>query len=133
MKPSTYIAVCESEVKNIDTKQSNKRNNQNSKSKWQDYYMKQGDTNDRTKLISMKTRGEIRCSGKVSISCFAWCHYFVSGNETYLWPRYVISQIIISNSLKRNFCFWWIIIWLWVFKPERQFFNIQSCTSFYHW
>jgi len=28
------------EVKNIDTKQSNKRNNQNSKSKGQDYNMK---------------------------------------------------------------------------------------------
>jgi len=35
-------------VKNIDTNQSNKRNNQNSKSKRQDYHMKQGDTNDRT-------------------------------------------------------------------------------------
>jgi len=34
------------EVTNIDTKQSNKRNNQNFKR--QDYHMKQGDTNDRT-------------------------------------------------------------------------------------
>jgi len=34
--------------KNIDTKQSNKRNNQNSKSKRKDYNMKKGDTNDRT-------------------------------------------------------------------------------------
>jgi len=34
-------------VKNIDIKQSNKRNNQNSKSKRQDYHMKSGDTNDR--------------------------------------------------------------------------------------
>jgi len=36
------------EVKNIDTKQSNKKNNQNSKDKRQDYHMKLGDTNDRT-------------------------------------------------------------------------------------
>jgi len=35
-------------VKNIDTKQSNKRNNQNSKDKRQDYNMKYGDTNYRT-------------------------------------------------------------------------------------
>jgi len=35
-------------VQNIDTKQSNKRNNQNSKFKRKDNYMKYGDTNDRT-------------------------------------------------------------------------------------
>jgi len=34
--------------KYIDTKQSNKRNNQNSKDKRQDYNMKSGATNDRT-------------------------------------------------------------------------------------
>jgi len=36
-------------VENINTKQSNKRNNQNSKDKRQDYNMKKGDTNERTK------------------------------------------------------------------------------------
>jgi len=33
--------------------------------------MKSGDTNDRTTGTSMKTRGEIRCSGRVCISCSA--------------------------------------------------------------
>jgi len=43
-----HLSICFAEVKNIDTKQSNKTKNQNSKSKRQDYNMKKGDTNDRT-------------------------------------------------------------------------------------
>jgi len=54
-------------VKNIDTKQSNKRKNKASQSKRQVYHMKLGDTNDRTTGTSMKTGGEIRCSRRVSI------------------------------------------------------------------
>jgi len=76
-------------VKNIDTKQSNKRNNQNCKSKRQDYHMKQGDTNDTTTWPSMKTRGKIRCSGRVSISCFACgtphdISYVISMNKNFM-------------------------------------------------
>jgi len=53
--------------------QSNKRNNQNSKSKKQDNYMKQGHTNDRTTWTSMKTGCEIRFSGRVIFSCSLCC------------------------------------------------------------
>jgi len=42
---------------------------------------------------SMKTRGEIRCSGRVSISCSSCVTrhdvpYVVSRNETYSWQQY---------------------------------------------
>jgi len=55
--------------------------------------MKLGDTNDRTTRTCMKTRGEIRCCGRVSISCFACgirCDvpYVVSRNETYSLQQY---------------------------------------------
>jgi len=76
------------EVKNIDIKQSNKRNKQNSKSKRHDCHMKSGDTVDRRVLICMKTRVDIRCSGRVSIS-YSACGtrhdvpYVVSRNETH--------------------------------------------------
>jgi len=64
-----------------------KEHNQNPKSKRQDYNMKKRDTNDRTTCTSIKTRGEIRFSGRVSISCSACgtshdVPYFVSRNET---------------------------------------------------
>jgi len=55
---NNYLKYICMKVNHIDTKQSNKRNNQNSKFNRQDYHMKQRDTNDRTTLPSMKTRGE---------------------------------------------------------------------------
>jgi len=73
--------------------------------------------------ISMKTRGEIRCSGRVSISCSAYGTRhdvpYVISNETYLLskmytlpcgmpPHYDILKIklrliIITNYLLCNF------------------------------
>jgi len=47
----------------------NEKCKQKSKSKREDNYMKQGDTNVRTIWTSMKIGVEIRCSERVSMSC----------------------------------------------------------------
>jgi len=51
----------------------------------------------------MKTRGEIRRSGKVSISCSAWgtrhdVPYVVSRNETYSWQQYHGLQMSLATT-----------------------------------
>jgi len=55
-------------VKHIDTKQSNKRNNQNSKSKDKTITWNKETQMTATTPTFMKTRGEIRCSRRVSIN-----------------------------------------------------------------
>jgi len=64
----------------------------------------------------MRTRGEIRCSGRVSISCYACgtrynVPYVVSRNETYSWQQYhylqmslVNHKLILSIFISCNMC-----------------------------
>jgi len=63
--------------------------------------MKEINTNDRTTWTSMKTRGEIRCSGRESIHCSS-CDtrhdvpYVASRNETYSWQQYNGLQLSLA-------------------------------------
>jgi len=81
--------------------QSNKKNNQNLKSKRQDNYTKKGDTNYRTTWSSLKI-GKIRCSGRESISC-STCGtphhvpYVVSRNETKHFLNVDISLVSMKS------------------------------------
>jgi len=77
------VLVYMSKVKNIETphNQTIKRNNQNWKSK----------RNKKTTWTSMKTRGEIRCSGRVSISC--------SASDT----RHDVPCVVSRNETLRTF------------------------------
>jgi len=98
-------------LKNIDNKQSNKRNLQNSKSKRKDNHMEKKKHNDRTTWTSMKTRGEIRCSGRVIPCCFAYgtrhdVPCVVSRNETYSWQQHHDLQLSLAMVVIKLYQFY---------------------------
>jgi len=82
-----------------DTKQSKKGTFQNSKDKSITWNKETQMTGQHEPL--WKTSGEIRCSGRVSISCTACgtrhnIPYVVSRNETYSWQQYHCLQISLA-------------------------------------
>jgi len=80
------------EVQNIDTKQSNKRNNQKSKSKARLSHEIRGHKwQDIKNLCENQRWNQVLRKGKhflLRMRHPSWCLYVVSRNETYSWQQY---------------------------------------------